>query len=89
MEDFVLENWRKRIDELDNQLIEIISQRMQIARKIGRHKKENNLPILDTKRRDKVMEKNISKADLLQLPKAFVKELFTLIHKYSLEIQKQ
>ena len=88
MEDSVLENWRKRIDELDDQLLEIISQRMQMSRKIGKHKKENNLPFLDTKRRSKVINKNLSKADLLLLPKIFVKELFTLIHNYSLEIQK-
>lgn len=87
MEDSVLENWRKRIDELDHQLLEILSQRMNISREIGKYKKENNLPILDTNRWDKVIKKNLAKADLLQLPKEFIKELFNFIHKYSLKIQ--
>jgi len=89
MKDSALENWRKRIDELDDQLLTIISQRIQVSRKIGQHKKKNNLPILDKKRWGIVIEKNSSKADLLNLPKEFVRELFSLIHKYSLEIQKQ
>ena len=37
---------RKQIDEIDNQLMEMLSKRMRVCREIGHYKKEHNMTVL-------------------------------------------
>lgn len=83
-----LENWRKQVDILDGKILNLLVKRMSISSKIGRYKKGHNLPLFDKKRWGRVLESNLDKAKSLNLSKDFVKKLLTLIHKYSLELQK-
>lgn len=48
---------RKEIDRIDNEMVELFSQRMDISKSVGEYKKENNLPVLDEKREQIVIEK--------------------------------
>ena len=41
-----LQDYRKEIDAIDDELVRLFGQRMEIAAKIADYKKENNLPIL-------------------------------------------
>ena len=41
-----LQELRKEIDSIDDELVRLFGQRMEIAAKIADYKKENNLPIL-------------------------------------------
>ena len=41
-----LQDYRKEIDAIDDQLVQLFGKRMDIAAKIADYKKENNLPIL-------------------------------------------
>ena len=41
-----LNELRKEIDSIDDELVKLFCQRMQVAEKIAEYKKENNLPIL-------------------------------------------
>ncbi|NLE05529.1 MAG: chorismate mutase [Crenarchaeota archaeon] len=45
---------RKKIDDIDKQLLELISHRVQVCRLIGALKKEQNLPISDPSREQEV-----------------------------------
>ena len=40
-----LQDYRKEIDAIDDELVRLFGQRMDIAAKIADYKKENNLPI--------------------------------------------
>ena len=51
--------YRKEIESIDSQLIELLVQRMELSRKIGQYKKENGLAIFDPKREEELKEKNI------------------------------
>ena len=42
--------WRAQIDEIDRALVALISERARCARKIGRLKREQHLPIVDAAR---------------------------------------
>ncbi|HXR97503.1 MAG TPA: chorismate mutase [Terriglobales bacterium] len=48
--------WRERIDAIDRQLVELLNQRCQCAREIGRLKKELALPIYEPNRETAVLE---------------------------------
>ena len=48
-----LEKMREEIDVIDDQLVDLFSQRMAIAGRIAEYKKENGLPVLDADRERK------------------------------------
>ena len=41
---------RKQIDDIDSKLVDLYCQRMKTAREIGRYKRANGLPVLDSER---------------------------------------
>ena len=84
----MLDDLRKNIDNIDEQLVELIAKRIEIVKKIGEFKKQNNLPVLDKNRFEKVLEKVEKKAIQQGLSQDFVKELYEVIHKYSCEVEK-
>jgi chorismate mutase-like protein len=43
-------DWRKKIDELDGRLVELLSERARAAQEIGRLKRTDNLPIYEPDR---------------------------------------
>ncbi|HHT98511.1 MAG TPA: chorismate mutase [Acholeplasma sp.] len=45
-----LDELRKEINTIDEQIMDLFKQRMSVSKKIGEFKKQNNLPILDSKR---------------------------------------
>jgi len=51
-----IEDWRKKIDELDCRLVELLSQRAQAALAIGKLKRETNLPVYEPDRERSVFE---------------------------------
>lgn len=51
-----LNDFRNRINEIDNQMIELFVERMQTAAKIAETKAEQNLPILDSSREKAVLQ---------------------------------
>jgi len=67
-------DWRKKIDELDRQLVDLLSQRAGAAHEIGRLKKDAALPIYEPDREravfDNVRKLNqgpLSDLDLLRI----------------------
>jgi chorismate mutase len=48
--------WRKKIDDIDQKLVEILNQRAQAAQEIGRLKRQSDLPIYEPDRERIVLE---------------------------------
>jgi chorismate mutase len=42
--------WRKKIDEIDQKLVEILNQRAQAAQEIGRLKRKTSMPVYEPDR---------------------------------------
>lgn len=55
-----IEGWRKKIDELDRSLVQLINQRAECARQIGRLKRNSSLPIYEPDR-EKIIYDNIAR----------------------------
>jgi chorismate mutase len=49
-----IEDWRKKIDELDEQIVALISKRAEAAKAIGAAKKEKGLPVYEPNREQDV-----------------------------------
>lgn len=78
---------RQQIDALDSDLLEIIAKRMEISRRIGKYKKEHNIPVIQTERYDTLLQSRISQAAATDIPADFVSRLFSLIHEESVRLQ--
>lgn len=79
---------RAEIDAVDAKLIDTLAQRMEISRRIGTLKRENNISILQVERWDVVLEDVLSRAAASGLDDRLVKEIFALIHDYSVRQQQ-
>lgn len=83
----VLETLRDKIDQIDDELLHLLSQRMKLADRIGGVKKEHNVSILQTKRWNEILEKAYKKADALGLSKEFITKYFDAVHLESIAHQ--
>lgn len=54
--------WRKKIDELDSKLVELINERARAAQEIGRLKRNTQLPIYEPEREKEIFE-NVRRAN--------------------------
>lgn len=80
-----LEELRLQINDIDKSLAELFEKRMKLAKEIGEYKKENNLPILDEKREEEVILRNLSYIktnELKEYYEKFIKEVVSLSKDY-------
>jgi chorismate mutase len=52
-----ISDWRKKIDELDVEIVRLINQRAEAARAIGEIKRAGDLPVYEPKREQEVFER--------------------------------
>tara|TARA_B100000963_G_scaffold60127_1_gene48070 strand:- start:6908 stop:7966 length:1059 start_codon:yes stop_codon:yes gene_type:complete len=83
----LLNNLRTEIDAIDKKLIEIVGQRTEIVREIGRYKKENAVTILQIERWFEILKSRKDWGHDTNLDPQMVGELFELIHKHSVLTQ--
>lgn len=79
MSDEKLEDLRKRIDEIDDQLVDLVSQRIDLAGDILEKKEKAGKKIRDPGREQRVLEKVREKAKGEDLDPEFVESLTRLI----------
>ena len=88
-EDYVshLGNLRSRIDIIDEQLLDLLKKRMDIADEIGTLKKANNVAILQNTRWHEILGKMILEGEQRNLSEEFVIQVFKAIHQESINRQ--
>lgn len=84
-----LEKLRQQINHLDDELMQILSQRMKIAEKIGEYKKNNSITILQTNRWNSILERAFAKGDKIGLSKEFITKYFDAVHMESINHQNK
>lgn len=84
-----LEQLRESIDKTDEDLLQMLMGRMQVAEKIGAYKKENNVTILQTNRWEDLLNERLSTAAMMGLSEEFVRSLYLLIHEESIRKQTE
>ena len=83
-----LDQLRKDIDLIDEELIHVLSSRMKVAREIGQYKKDHNLTILQSDRWMEVVAKFVEKANNNHLSEEFITKVIKAIHDESISQQE-
>ncbi|MBN8858956.1 MAG: bifunctional 3-deoxy-7-phosphoheptulonate synthase/chorismate mutase type II [Sphingobacteriales bacterium] len=84
-----LEKLRQQINHLDDEMMQILSQRMKLAEKIGLYKKENNITILQTSRWNEILERAFNRGEKIGLSKEFITKYFDAVHMESINHQNK
>jgi chorismate mutase len=85
----LLEKMRQQINQLDDELLQMLGQRMKIADKIGQYKKENNITILQTKRWNEILDRACKKGERMGLSKEFITKYLDAVHMESINHQNK
>jgi chorismate mutase len=73
-----IEDWRRRIDEIDEQLVKLLNERSQCAMEIGHIKQTANLPLYQPDREKQVLA-NAAGHNRGPLPDTAIMRLFERI----------
>lgn len=84
-----LEDYRNQIDEIDLEVIKLLSKRMDISKQIAEVKKENDLTLFQSKRWTDLLDNRVKFAEQHGLREYFLREFMQVIHSESIATQKK
>ena len=83
-----ISDWRNRIDELDEQIVQLLSQRAAAAMEIGRLKQSRSAPIYEPQREKEVIE-HVRKVNPGPLSGAQVQDVYERLMDVMRELQRR
>lgn len=84
-----IEVLREEIDQIDMGILRQYAERMNLARKIGRYKKENNVTIFQREHWEYVLRRSLEEGLPLGLSETFLKGIYTQVHDESIRNQTE
>jgi chorismate mutase len=84
-----MDKMRAQINHLDDELMQLLGQRLKVAQQIGQYKKDNNITILQTNRWNEILERAIANGAKLGLSEDFITKYLDTIHMESINIQNK
>ena len=84
-----LEKLRQQINQLDDELLQVLSTRMKVAEKIGEYKKNNDITILQTNRWNEILERAVGKGNKIGLSEDFITKYMDAVHMESIQHQNK
>jgi chorismate mutase len=84
-----LRDLRIELDSIDERLVELLSGRMNIARAIGKYKKENGLTVLQLSRWKEIMRSRKVWSEEMGIEQDFLRLVLEQVHKESIRIQTE
>lgn len=82
-----LSQLREQINQIDEELLTLIGQRMRVADEIGLFKKDNNITIFQAARWNEILERGLMRAAVHGLSEDFIRSYFDAIHLESIAHQ--
>lgn len=83
----LMEQLRNRIDGLDDEIIQLLGQRMKVAEQIAEYKMPRDITILQTARWNYVLNRMQSEGGKLGLSEEFIKQFLEAVHMESIAHQ--
>ena len=84
-----LEEIRKEIDKIDNEILSLLAKRKALAKEIALIKKSKNMPVLDEKREAELIKRLKKKSKELGLNEDLVVSLYNYILENSKKEQEE
>ena len=84
-----LEQIRKDLDSLNNEIVDIIAERMDIVTKVAEYKEENDMQIVDKEREEEVKQEFERLYQEKGLPENRGRELATLLIATAIDKEEQ
>ena len=84
-----LEEIRKKIDDIDNQIISLLAKRLLITKEVAEYKQKHNKDIFDAGRIEQILKERQQAAKELGLEPGLIKGLFEGIIDDSMKLQKK
>jgi len=84
-----IEDLRGQIDSIDREILLMMGNRVNVAKKIGTYKKQNNIAILQQSRWNEIIESTMKQAEPLGLSKEFVSKFLKAVHQESINHQEK
>ena len=82
-----LSSLRTKIDQLDKQLWDIITQRVNTAREIGEWKRAHGEPIMQPKRYQQVLDHCLEYGKRYGLSETLIREVMEALHEESVRVE--
>ncbi|HKZ53415.1 MAG TPA: chorismate mutase [Candidatus Acidoferrales bacterium] len=83
-----INDWRKRIDELDEELVELLNERSRCAAEVGRLKRQGQRPLHQPEREQEILER-VQRVNKGPLGNEALKRLFERILEETRMVQQQ
>ena len=80
---------REQINQVDDELMTLLGQRMKLSDKIGEYKKENDITILQTNRWNEILERAFQTGEKIGLSREFITKYFDAVHLESIQHQNK
>lgn len=74
-----LDPFRRRLDEIDDEIAKLLGERLQICREVAVYKSEHEIPMMQPERVKIVRERYLSRGAEHDLPEEFTSDLFDLL----------
>jgi chorismate mutase len=74
-----LEPFRRRLDEIDEEIAKLFGERLQICREVAVYKHEHEIPMMQPDRVKIVRERYLDRGAEHELPQEFSSDLFELL----------
>lgn len=85
----LLSEYRMHIDTIDSRIVELLAERMEVAREIGEHKRQRGMAIVQRDRFNELLESAEARAEFMGLRRSFIHSIFSAIHEESVRQQSE
>lgn len=82
-----LEDYREKIDTVDEKLVALFAERMELSRAIAEYKKGNGLPVLDASREEEKLN-SVAEQSPAEL-REYTRRLYALLFELSRDYQRE
>ena len=83
-----IEDWRRKIDDLDRELVRLINERAQCAHEIGKLKRNSAMPIYEPDR-EKIIFQNIARSNEGPLSDVQLRQVYERLVDVMRQIQRE
>ena len=84
-----ISDYRLHIDTIDNRIIELLAERMDVAREIGEYKLKHDMAVVQHDRYNEILLAVEARAEAMGMSKRFIHQIFRTIHEESVRQQIQ